>query len=117
MALNFAGVTLTPKQEKLIRDNLAQPGQSIIQDAVDSILTQCEAGSMTRAHEQYVDVAENGTAAQKKALPVYTDTDAMLSWYFKTSKTKDQRIVAKAEKDAAKVAAATPAEIVAEAAP
>lgn len=96
MSLNFAGITLTVREEKLIRDNMAQPGQSIIQDALDSILVNCRAGTMTRAHEKYVDIDENGTAEQVAALPPYTNEAKMLAFYFKNSKTRDQRIAAKA---------------------
>tara|TARA_R110000772_G_C13142913_1_gene424193 strand:- start:23 stop:397 length:375 start_codon:yes stop_codon:yes gene_type:complete len=114
MALNFAGITLTARQEKLIRDNLRQPGQSIIEDALEGILTNCIAGSMTRAHERYVGIAENGTAEEVAALPVYTDTKKMLTWYFQGSRSMDQRISDKEAAEAARIAAEEAARLAAE---
>ena len=82
MALVFTGRTFSADDEKAMRDSHTTPDTGLEDALLDAQVELAKAGAMTRAHEKYVDTAENGTQGEKNNLPIYTDTDLMLAWYY-----------------------------------
>jgi hypothetical protein len=106
--IDLGNVVLDGPMEALVRDNVSSPDSGLLDKALEQFAAPYREASYQRAAAKYAEVAESGTGAEKNALPLFTDQDAMIVWFisqpdYKNAATIEQeRVAAEAEAKLAK---------------
>lgn len=95
--LNIEAIVIEGLNEAIIRDNVANPDESLVERAIEQLIQPFQASSYSRAQVAYekaanaiIEAEKNGeTHPQAGTLPMYTDRNAMIMWYTGLGDYKD----------------------------
>ena len=81
--IDLGQVKIEGVQEALIRDNVIDADGSLLERALEQLVSPYKAQTYAKAQAKYAEVAGSEDA------PVYTDQDAMVEWYLGRSDYKN----------------------------